>query len=68
MTLSVHVKDVLNNMLLLEQENKQIRHNTYIRSGFKVNYNSFKPYLAHFKLSTLKYVSQVTGQQNVYHF
>ena len=59
-TLFVHIKDVLNNMLLLEEENKQIRHNTDITSGFKVNYNSFKTYLAYFKLSKICFSSDST--------
>ena len=38
-------------MLLPEQENKQIMHNIYITTGF--NENSFKTYLAYFKLSKI---------------
>ena len=49
-TLFVHIKDVLNTMLLLGKGKTQIRHKT---SGFKVNYNSLKTYLAHFKLSKI---------------
>ena len=47
-------------MLLLEKGNKQIRHNTYVTSGFKVNYNSFKTYLAHFKLSEICFSGNIT--------
>ena len=51
-TLFVHIKDVLNNVFL-EKGNMQIRNNTYITNGFKVNYNSFRTYLTHFKLSKI---------------